>query len=87
MDAILIAATLGILVAIVLYLLRAFLGPTSYDRILAMNAVGTKTVILVALLGFVMDRPEFLDIALVYAMINFVATIAILRYVERRRLD
>lgn len=80
------AASIAILVAIALYLVRALKGPTAFDRILAMNAMGTKAVILVALLGFVFDRPYFLDIALVYAMINFLATMAILKFVEFRRL-
>ena len=80
------AASIAILIAIALYLVRALMGPTAFDRILAMNAMGTKAVILVALLGFVFDRPYFLDIALVYAMINFLATMAILKFVEFRRL-
>ena len=80
------AASIAVLVAIALYLVRGLLGPTAFDRILAMNAMGTKTVILVALLGFVFDRPYFLDIALVYAMINFLATMAILKFIEFRKL-
>jgi len=67
-------------------LVRGLLGPTIYDRILAVNAMGTKTVILVVLLGFMNDRPDFLDIALVYALINFVVTIVILKFIEFGRL-
>ena len=74
------AAAIGILVAMALALARACLGPTLYDRILAVNMFGTKTVLMIAVLGFLMGRPEFLDIALVYALINFVATIAVLKY-------
>ena len=81
-----VAAGAAILVAILLFLVRALLGPTTYDRVLAVNALGTKTVLFVALLGFINGRPDFLDIALLYALINFVATIAILKYVEYRRL-
>lgn len=81
-----IAAGAAILVAILMFLVRALLGPTTYDRILATNALGTKTVIFVALLGFIFGRPDFLDIALLYALINFVATIAILKYTEYKRL-
>ena len=72
----------AILVAMSLALARAFVGPTLYDRILAVNAVGTKTVLLIALLGFLQGRPQFLDIALVYALINFISTIGVLRYFE-----
>jgi multicomponent Na+:H+ antiporter subunit F len=81
-----IAAGAAILVAILLMLARALLGPTVYDRILAVNAIGTKTVVFVALLGFITGRPDFLDIALLYALINFVATTALLKFIEYRRL-
>ncbi len=78
-----IAATLfAVLVAMVLLLVRAFLGPTIFDRLLAVNNFGTKTVIVLALYGFMTERPEFLDIALVYALCNFIATIAVLKYFE-----
>ncbi len=76
------AAALAILVAMGLALARAMLGPTLYDRILAVNTFGTKTVLLIALLGFLDKRPEFLDIALVYTLINFIAMIAVLRFFE-----
>ena len=75
-----------VLLAIALVLVRALLGPTVYDRILAVNALGTKTVILVAILSFTTGRPEFLDVALLYTLINFVVTIAILKYKEIGRL-
>ncbi len=77
-----IATTLAILVTMLLVIVRAFFGPTLYDRILAVNMFGTKTVLLIAVLGFLMGRPEFLDIALVYALINFIAVIGLLRYFE-----
>ncbi|WP_334129320.1 monovalent cation/H+ antiporter complex subunit F [Sneathiella sp.] len=73
-------ATIAILVSIALALLRAILGPTSYDRILAANAVGTKTVLLIGVMGFLSGRPDFLDLALVYALINFIGTLAVLKY-------
>lgn len=73
------AATAALLGAMALALIRAFKGPTVFDRILAVNMFGTKTVLMIAVLGFLMGRPEFLDIALVYALINFVATIAVLK--------
>ena len=74
------AAAIGLLVAMALALVRAYAGPTLYDRILAVNAFGTKTVLMISVLGFLMGRPEFLDIALVYALINFIATIAVLKF-------
>ena len=76
------AAMIAILAGMVLLLTRAFLGPTIYDRLLAINNFGTKTVLLVALYGFLTERPDFLDIALVYALCNFITTIAVLKYFE-----
>lgn len=78
----LVAALLAVLAAMALALLRALLGPTIYDRILAVNSFGTKTVLVIALLGFISGRPDFLDLAIVYALINFIGTIAILKYFE-----
>lgn len=80
------AAAFGILVTMALALARAFLGPTVYDRILAVNIFGTKIVLLVAVFGFLTERPDFLDIALLYALINFVGTIAVLKFFEYRDL-
>jgi len=74
--------TIAILVAMLLALGRALLGPTLYDRILAVNAFGTITVLFIAIFGFLTERPEFLDIALVYALINFITTIAVLKFFE-----
>ena len=81
------AATIAILVVMVLAIIRAIFGPTLYDRILAVNMFGTKTVLLLSLLGFIMGRPEFLDIAIVYALINFISVIGVLRYSDRFELN
>ena len=77
-----VAATVGILISMMLAMVRALLGPTVYDRVLAVNAFGTKTVLLIAVLGFLTERPEFLDLAIVYALINFIGTIAVLKFFE-----
>ena len=75
-----ITATLAaITVVMVIVFLRAWLGPSLYDRILAINTFGTATVLVIALLGFFMRRPDFMDIALVYSLINFIGTVAILK--------
>lgn len=76
------AALIAVLVGMALLLIRAFVGPTIYDRILAVNNFGTKTVLVIALYGFATGRPDFLDIAIVYALCNFIATMAILKYFE-----
>ena len=75
-------ATGLILFAMLLALVLAIIGKTVYDKILAVNIFGTVTVLFIALYGFLTQRPDFLDIALVYALINFVATIAILKFFE-----
>ncbi|HJM57528.1 MAG: pH regulation protein F [Planctomycetes bacterium] len=74
------AALIGILITMCLALARGALGPTVFDRILAVNAMGTQTVLLIAVAGFWSGRPEWLDLALVYALVNFVGTIAVLKY-------
>lgn len=75
-------AAAGILVAMLMAMARALLGPTVYDRVLAVNTFGTKTVLLLGVIGFVTERPDWVDLSLVYALINFVGTIAVLKFVE-----
>ena len=82
-----VVATIAIVVAMAVVLTRAFAGPTLYDRVLAGNSFGTKTVILLGLMGFLAGRPDFLDIALLYALINFVSLIAILKFFRYRTLS
>ena len=72
-------ALIAITVVMVMVFLRAWLGPSIYDRILAINTFGTATVLIIALLGFYMRRPDFMDIALLYSLINFIGTVAILK--------
>ncbi len=78
------AAALALMVAIGLMLIRALKGPTLYDRVLAVNSLGTKIVLLIGVIGFLTGRPDFLDISILYALINFVATIAILKFFRYR---
>ena len=80
------ACTLAILVVMGLALTRALAGPSVYDRILAVNSFGTLTVLLIAVVGFLSERPEFLDIAIVYSLINFIGTIAVTKYVMHQCL-
>ena len=74
--------TFIILFAMTMALFSAIIGRTVYDKILAVNIFGTVTVLFIALFGFLSKRPDFLDIALVYALINFISTIAILKFFE-----
>jgi len=79
----LVAALLAILVTMGLALSRALVGPTTFDRIAAVNMFGTKTVLLIAVLAFFSGRSDLLDIALVYALINFIGVIAALKLVTQ----
>ena len=85
MNSVELITALLILGGAFLALIRAVKGPTVYDRVLAVNVFGTKTVILLALLGYIGNRSGFLDIAVLYALVNFLGTVALLRFVESRR--
>ncbi len=78
------AVTVATLITMALALGRALLGPTIYDRLLAANMFGTKTVLLLSVVAFLYGRPDFLDLALVYALINFVGVIAVLEFIRER---
>lgn len=81
-----VVAALSLLIAMVMVLVRLYRGPTLYDRVLATNSFGTLTVLFIGVLGFLGDRPDFLDIALLYALINFVGTIAVLKFFRYRAI-
>ena len=81
-----VVAIVAILITISLALVRALLGPTVYDRIAAMNMLGTKTILLIAVFAVLTGRHDLLDIALVYALINFIGVIAVLKLVEQGNL-
>ncbi len=76
------AVTIATLITMALALGRALLGPSIYDRILAVNMFGTKTVLLLSVVAFLYGRPDFLDLALVYALINFIGVIAVLEFIR-----
>jgi multicomponent Na+:H+ antiporter subunit F len=76
------AASIAILVTMALALVRALLGPTVYDRVLAVNMFGTKTVLLLSVIAFLYGRTDFLDLALAYALINFIGVLAVLKFVQ-----
>ena len=81
-----VAAALALLAALVLVLARAALGPTVFDRLLAANTIGTLAVLLLAVIGFLTGRPEFLDLSIVYGLLNIVGTIAVLKFFQRGSL-
>jgi multicomponent Na+:H+ antiporter subunit F len=76
--------SLAILVTMVLALVRALRGPSVYDRVLAVNMFGTKTALLLSVIAFLFERPDFLDLALAYALINLVGILAVLEFFQNR---
>jgi multicomponent Na+:H+ antiporter subunit F len=81
------AGVAGLVVAMAMMIWRAIAGPSQYDRMLAANSFGTKIVLLIAVIGYLSGRPAFLDIAIVYALINFVTTIALMKFFRYRTLS
>lgn len=76
--------TIALLITMALALVRALLGPTVYDRVLSVNMFGTKTVLLLSVIAFLYGRPDFLDLALAYALINFIGVLAVLEFFRSR---
>jgi len=79
--------SIAILVTMALALARASLGPSVYDRVLAVNMFGTKTTLLLSVIAFLYGRPDFLDLALAYALINFVGVLAVLEFFQSRSIQ
>ena len=73
-------ALIAVLISLVLAMIRAIIGPTMFDRVLAVNSTATLAVLTLALIGFVAGRPEFLDIGILYTLLNLIGTLAVLRY-------
>ena len=74
------AATLAVLVSLILLVARALKGPTVFDRLVAANAIGTAVILLLAVVGFLTGRPEFLDLGITYGLLNLIGTLAVLKY-------
>lgn len=75
-----VVVVMGVVVTMVLALYRAARGPTVFDRILALNMIGTKTVLLISVFSFMIRRPDFLDLALLYSLMSFIGMVALLRF-------
>ena len=81
------AAAIAIMITMGLAIARVLLGPTVYDRIMAVNMFGTKTVLIIAVIAFITGRYDLLDIAVVYALINFIGVVAVLKFFEYGELS
>jgi multicomponent Na+:H+ antiporter subunit F len=73
-------AAFAVLVSLGLAVIRALAGPTVFDRMVAANTIGNGAILLLAVFGFLTERPEFLDIGILYALLNIIGTIAVLKY-------
>ena len=87
MVAIYVVVAVSILATMGLSLYRAEVGPTWFDRILALNAFGTKTVLLISVILFMIGRPDFLDLAVLYSLMSFIGTVAVLRFSKYGHFD
>lgn len=81
-----LAAAFFVIVSMVMMLGRLIGGPSLYDRLLAVNSFGTKTILFLCVFCFVINRPDGVDIALLYALMNFIATIAVLKFFNYQNL-
>lgn len=86
MEWIYFVTCIGILVTMILAVVRGLAGPTIFDRVLAVNMFGTKTVLFLAVVSFLTGRPDFLDLALAYALINFIGVFAVLLFLQSREV-
>jgi multicomponent Na+:H+ antiporter subunit F len=82
-DIALVAAALFLVLAVAMFY-RAIRGPTTQDRVLAVNVLGTNTVVVLALLSVGLDEPSLLDVALIYALLNFLMALAISKFTVER---
>ncbi len=76
-----------VMLMVFLSLIRALKGPTAPDRVAAINIIGTKTVVIITLIARVYGQKYFLDIAMVYALMSFITTVGVAKYLEKGALD
>jgi multicomponent Na+:H+ antiporter subunit F len=86
MEWVYFSAAVGILVTMTLAVARGLMGPSIFDRVLAVNMFGTKTVLFLAVISYLSGRPDFLDLALAYALINFIGVLAVLLFFQSREV-
>lgn len=77
-----IVAAVAVLVALTLAVARALLGPTVFDRLVAANKIGNAAILLLAIFGFLTGRPDFLDIGILYGLLNIIAVFAVLKFLR-----
>jgi len=80
----LVFSILFLCLTIILCMFRAVKGPSAADRLIAINVIGTKTIVLILIVSFILKEAYFVDVAFVYALISFISTVVIARYIENR---
>ncbi len=86
-EKLLIFSTIFLSLTIILCIIRAVKGPTAADRLIAINVIGTKTVVLISIISFILKETYFLDVVIVYALISFTASIIISKFIEEKRRE
>ncbi len=86
-DYMLIFTSIALGIMILVSFVRGIVGPTSLDRVMVINVIATKTVVIMVLMSFIYEEHYFIDVALVYALIGFIATICVAKYLERGKLS
>ncbi len=82
----LIVVAMAVLAVTIVNFYRVIVGPTLFDRMLSASVIGTTNIVLIALVGFIFERPEmFVDLSIAYALLNFIGTVAIARYLESQK--
>lgn len=82
MSGIFVVSTIFLSITILMCMFRAIKGPSAEDRLIAINVVGTKTIVLILIVSFIMHETYFIDVALVYALISFIASVVISKFIE-----
>ncbi len=87
MQPIFIGTAIVLMISVFVCLYRAIVGPAPADRVISINVIGTKTVAIIALMSFALNEEFFLDVAMVYALISFIMTIGVAKYLEYNDID
>jgi multicomponent Na+:H+ antiporter subunit F len=87
MDNLFIGTAIALMILVFLCLYRAIIGPRTIDRVVSINIIGTKALIILSLISFVFNETFYLDVAVVYALISFIMTIGVSKYIDTENID
>lgn len=87
MDNIFIATSIALMILVFVCLFRAIIGPRAIDRVISINIIGTKALVIISLISLVFNEAFYLDVAIVYALISFIMTIGVSKYIDAENID